>query len=90
MGMYDEAIFSAIGTASVKCLSTFNSQNLANTLWAYGNAKYAGASISPDDAALEALASASLRKIVEFSAQNLVRQALITKRPYQYIYRIFK
>lgn len=74
MGMFDKDIFSALGKASVKCLPTFNSQNLANTLWAYGNA-----SIRPDDADLEAFASACLKKIAEFSAQNLVIQCVVGK-----------
>lgn len=62
----DEVLFTAIATEACSRAWDFNSQNLANSIWAFGNL-----CIHPGDDMMDKLAAWTVAKINEFTPQNL-------------------
>jgi hypothetical protein len=62
----EDKLFAAIGKEAANRASDFNSQNLANSVWAYGNM-----GIHPGDEVLADIARWTMIKISEFTPQNL-------------------
>ena len=69
MGRWDEQLFTAVADEASQRLKDFNSQDLANTAWAFVTVG------RKDEQLLTAVAEAAKQRVTDFDSQELVNTA---------------